>query len=51
MSSPARMRAHNCAARLDLAHVSLPWVSRGDREEIARRIGEVVERGRLATRT
>jgi hypothetical protein len=35
----------------DLAHVSLPWVSRGDREEIARRIGEVVERGRLATRT
>jgi hypothetical protein len=30
----------------DLAHVSLPWVSRGDREEIARRIGQVVERGR-----
>lgn len=35
----------------DLAHVSLPWVSRGDREEIARRIGEVVERGRVASDT
>lgn len=35
----------------DLAHVSLPWVTRGDREEIARRIGEVVERGRLSSDT
>ncbi len=35
----------------DLAHVSLPWVSRGDREEIARRIGEVVERGRAGSDT
>ncbi|HUQ04985.1 MAG TPA: hypothetical protein VM261_20925 [Kofleriaceae bacterium] len=29
----------------DLVRVSLPWVTRGDRDEIARRIGEVVERG------
>ncbi len=29
----------------DLAHVSLPWVTRGDRDEIARRIGAVFERG------
>lgn len=35
----------------DLAHVSLPWVTRGDREEIARRIGEVVERGRQSSDT
>lgn len=30
----------------DLARVSLPWVTRGDRDEIARRIGEVFERGK-----
>lgn len=35
----------------DLAHVSLPWVSRGDREEIARRIGQVVERDRVSSDT
>jgi hypothetical protein len=35
----------------DLAHVSLPWVTRGDREEIARRIGQVVERGRQSSDT
>jgi hypothetical protein len=29
----------------DLAHISLPWVTRGHREEIARRLGEVFERG------
>ncbi len=29
----------------DLARVSLPWVTRGDREEIARQIGELFERG------
>ncbi len=28
----------------DLARVSLPWVTRGDRDEIARRIGEVLVR-------
>ncbi|MBE7451954.1 MAG: hypothetical protein HS111_24630 [Kofleriaceae bacterium] len=32
----------------DLASVSLPWVSRGDRDEIARRLGEIFERGRGA---
>lgn len=32
----------------DLASVSLPWVSRGDRDEIARRLGEIFERGRSA---
>jgi hypothetical protein len=36
----------NTDAGDDLARVSLPWVTRGDREEIARRIGEVFERGR-----
>lgn len=35
----------------DLAHVSLPWVTRGDREEIARRIGEVGVRGHLSSDT
>jgi hypothetical protein len=30
----------------DLARVSLPWVTRGDRDEISRRIGEVLVRGR-----
>jgi hypothetical protein len=33
----------------DLARVSLPWVTRGDRDEIARRIGEVFERAKART--
>lgn len=36
----------NTDAGDDLARVSLPWVTRGDREEVARRIGDVIERGR-----
>jgi hypothetical protein len=35
----------------DLARVSLPWVTRGDREEISRRIGEVIERGGVSAGT
>ncbi|HVK72869.1 MAG TPA: hypothetical protein VM734_06090 [Kofleriaceae bacterium] len=29
----------------DLARVSVPWIHREDRDELARRIGEVIERG------
>jgi hypothetical protein len=28
--------------------IALPWIAREDRDELARRIGEVIERGALA---
>lgn len=33
----------------DLARVALPWIDRADRDELARRIGEVIERGQTAS--